>query len=94
MIIGPNVVFDWTVGDDPPREAGLNRFFTIFMWRPLSKVPLILGVTATGDSGSVSSDLLSGSYILKVRGDFANRPSGPRGPVLLLFGSCVISETG
>ena len=69
------------------------RFLTSFICRPLPIVPLFLGVTATGDSGSVSSDSLFGSCMLKVRGDFVNRPSGPRGPVPLLFGSC-ISETG
>ena len=94
MVIGPNVFCDWADGDGPPGEAELNRFHTSFVGRPLPNAPLFLGVTTAGDSGSVSSDSLSESCMLKVRGDFVNRLSGPRGPGPLLFGSCVISETG
>ena len=94
VVIGPNVACDWTVCGDPPSEAELNRFLISFKGRPLPREPLFLGVTATGDSGSVPSDSLSGSCMLKVRGDFVNRPSGQRGPVPLLFGCCAISENG
>ena len=94
MVIGSNMFCDWADGDGPPGEAELNRFLTSFVGRPLPNAPLFLGVTTAGDSGSVSSDSLSESWMLKVRGDFVNRPSGPRGPVPLLFGFCVISDTG
>ena len=94
MLIGPNLAGDWTVCGDTPGEAERNRFLTSFRGRHVPRGPLFLGVTATGDSGSVSSDSLSASCMLKIRGDFVNRPSGPRGPVPLLFGSCVISEIG
>ena len=94
MVIGPNVFCDWADGDGPPGEAELNRFLTCFVGRPLPNAPLFLGVTTAGDSGSVSSYSLSELCMLRVRGDFVNRPSDPRGPVPLLLGSCVISETG
>ena len=87
------VVCDWTVCGDPPGESELWRFLINFE-RPLPSVPLFFGVTFIGDSGSVFSNSLSELWMVKVRGDFVNRPSGPRGPVLLLLGSCVISEIG
>ena len=86
------VVCYWTVCGDPPPpgESEVWRFLINF-GRPLPSVPLFFLVTFTGDSGSVLPDSL---WMVNVRSDFVNRPSGPRGPVPLLLGYCVISEIG
>ena len=60
------VVCDWPSCGDPPGDSELWRF-RISVGRPRLIVPVIFGVVLVGGSGE-SSDLLSESLMVKVRG--------------------------